>query len=283
MNSRTWVLMFALVLGLAAAAHARVPAEPNILDAQAGATAGQHPAGPEAGETSLPQGLRKLPQEIVGDQRFLWARPFRLQREDLPWTAALLGTGAGLIATDRGVGQRLSQSPPGGTFRFGRRVSQIGGAAGDVSIASAFYIVGRLRGNERARTTGVLGLRALADALLVVESLKTVSQRPRPTRDGGRIRNHNADGEFFTGGRSFPSGHATEGWGLATVVACRYSDRRWVPPVAYGLAGLVSVARVLERKHFPGDTFVGGSIGFMIGRHVCHAASATPAATARHW
>jgi membrane-associated phospholipid phosphatase len=116
----------------------------------------------------------------------------------------------------------------------------------------------------------MLGLRALANSFIVVESLKTVTQRPRPTRDGGRLRNDNAEGDFFEGGRSFPSGHAIASWSLATVVTCQYGHRRWVPVLAYGLAGLVSTSRLLERKHFPSDTFVGGALGFMIGRHVCH-------------
>lgn len=230
------------------------------------------PPNPEPGEAPRPA-LKGLAHDVLRDQGFLWGRPFRLKRPDVLWTAAVLGAAGGLIAIDRRAGQEISETWPGDLFRFGRRVSQIGGAAGDFGVASAFYVVGRLNGDDRARTTGVLGLRALADALIVVESLKTAAQRPRPTRDGGRLRRHNADGEFFTGGRSFPSGHATEGWALATLVACQYSHRRWVPPVAFSLAGVVSVARVLQRQHFPGDTFVGGSIGFMIGRHVCHSAS----------
>lgn len=231
--------------------------------------------------------LKGVAQDVLRDQAFLWSRPFRLKRSDLRWTGALLGVSGGLLATDRRVGQEMSETPPGDLFRFGRRVSQIGGLEGDVAVAGAFYMVGRLAGDERARTTGVLGLRAFADALIVVGSLKTVTQRPRPTQKGGRVRQHDADGEFFTGGRSFPSGHAMDNWALATVVACQYSDRRWVSPVAYSLAGLVSIARVAQRRHFPGDTFVGGSIGFMIGRHVCHSASSgaavlTPRAS-RRW
>lgn len=254
-------------------------AEPlSNIDVVVGQTAPVDIRMQPAGRAPRPT-LTGLAHDVLRDQGFLWSRPFRLNRSDLPWTVGLLGTAGGLIATDRRVGQELSGTPPGDLFRFGRRVSHIGGGAGDLSVASAFYVVGRLAGNERARTTGVLGLRALADALIVVESLKTVAQRPRPTRDGGRVRVHNADGEFFTGGRSFPSGHAIQGWALATVVACRYPDRRWVAPVAYSLAGFVSVARTLHRQHFPGDTFVGGSIGFMIGRHVCHSASSSSASS----
>ncbi|MFQ5664450.1 MAG: phosphatase PAP2 family protein [Terriglobia bacterium] len=227
--------------------------------------------------------LKGLPGNILRDQKFLWLRPFRSKRSDIPWAVALLGTTAALIAIDRPVGQELSDSPPGAGFAFSRRVGQLGGGLTDFGVAGTFYLVGRWRGNERARTTGLLGLQAVADSLIVVEILKTASQRPRPTRAGGRLRNHNADGEFFAGGRSFPSGHAIEAWALATVVAHQYRQRRWVAPTAYGLAGLVAVARVTQRKHFPADIFVGSVLGYLIGSHVAHAASLGPSSTPRRW
>ncbi|MFQ5926233.1 MAG: phosphatase PAP2 family protein [Terriglobia bacterium] len=236
-----------------------------------------------ASEASAPHPptLKELPRNILRDQKFLWLRPFRLQRTDLPWLAALLGTTAGLIALDRPVGQELSDTPPGAGFAFSRRVSQLGGGLTDFGVAGAFYLIGRWRGDARARTTGLLGLEAVADSLIIVEILKTASQRPRPTRAGGRLRNQNAEGEFFTGGRSFPSGHAAEAFALATVVAQQYRHRRWLPPTAYGLAGLVAVARLTQRKHFPADTFVGSVLGYLIGRHVWHAAHPAPTQTSR--
>lgn len=227
--------------------------------------------------------LKDLPRNILRDQKFLWLRPFRMKRADAPWATGLLGTTAGLMAIDRPVGQELSDAPPGAGFAFSRRVEQLGGGLTDFGIAGAFYLVGRWRGDERARATGLLGFQAVADSLIMVAILKTASQRPRPTLADGRVRNHNADGGFFVGGRSFPSGHAAEAWALATVVAHQYRHRRWVPPTAYGLAGLVAVSRVTARKHFPADIFVGSVLGYLIGRHVYHSASCEQTETSRLW
>lgn len=235
------------------------------------------------GAYSQHRSLKELPRNILRDQAFLWLRPFRLKRSDVPWAAAIIGTSAGLIAIDRPVGQELSDDPPGGGFAFSRRGGQFGGGLTDFGIAGTFYLVGRWRDDEHARNTGLLGLQAVADSLIMVEILKTASQRPRPTLPGGDLRNHNADGEFFAGGRSFPSGHSAEAWALATVVADRYRHRRWVPPTAYGMAGLCAVLRVSGRKHFPGDIFVGSVLGYLIGRHVLHSASSGPADSSRQW
>jgi len=222
--------------------------------------------------------LKELPRQVILDQKFLWLRPFRLTLADAPWAGAIVAATGTLMATDRRVGQGLSDTPPGSGYRFSRNIGRLGSPLTGAGVAGLIYLVGRGRGDERAQTTGLLGWEALADSLLIVEVLKNATQRPRPTFSGGSVRNHNADGQFFAGGRDFPSGHAAGAWALAAVVAERNRHRRWVAPVGYSLAGFVSVARITERRHFPSDVFVGATLGFLIGRHV--ARSAEPDATA---
>jgi membrane-associated phospholipid phosphatase len=227
--------------------------------------------------------FKELPRQIILDQKFLWLRPFQPKRADLPWAGAIVGTTAGLIAVDRRVGQGLSDSPPGHGYTFSRRIGRLGAPWTGVGIAGAIYLAGRWRGDERAQTTGLLGWRALADSVLIVEVLKNATQRPRPTFSGGSVRNHNADGQFFAGGRAFPSGHAAGAWAIATVISHRHAQRPWIPPIAYGLAGLVSVSRITQRRHFPADVFVGAVLGHLIGRHVAHTAQQNPTEKRSHW
>jgi membrane-associated phospholipid phosphatase len=211
--------------------------------------------------------LRALPRSILRDQQQLWLQPFRVKRSEVPWILAFAGATAGLIRIDRPFGQELTEDPPGTGHAVSRRVGQFSDATANFSVAGAFYLVGRWRSEERARTTGLLGLRALANSTIIVHSLKAVTRRPRPGNEAGDA-NHNSDGEFFTGGGSFPSGHAAGAWALATVVARQYEHRRWVPLTAYGLAGLVAGSRITARKHFPSDVVVGSALGFVVGRHV---------------
>ena len=72
---------------------------------------------------------------------------------------------------------------------------------------------------------------------------------------------------FWGGGTSFPSGHATSAFAVATVFAYEYRDHLAVPVAAYSLASLVAVSRVGARRHWLSDVFAGGSMGFMLGRH----------------
>ena len=141
-------------------------------------------------------------------------------------------------------------------------VSRLGEFYVTGGTAAAFYFVGRATKDARARETGLLGAEALIDSAIVVEALKTASQRQRPPVD-------HTSGEFFDGGSSFPSGHAVSAWSLATVIAAEYGRRR--PLVrfgVYGLAAAVSVSRYTGRNHFLSDVLVGSAIGYGIGRYV---------------
>jgi membrane-associated phospholipid phosphatase len=83
-----------------------------------------------------------------------------------------------------------------------------------------------------------------------------------PYSDSFFIESHNP---FHSGG--FYSVHAMAANSVATVIAHRYRSDRWVPYVAYGLAGAISFSRMTRSDHFPSDVFFGGAMGFVIARY----------------
>jgi membrane-associated phospholipid phosphatase len=106
-----------------------------------------------------------------------------------------------------------------------------------------------------------LGLEAIGHSQLIVFIMKEATQRERPQTDEARKG-------FWRGGDSFPSGHAAGSFALASVFAYEYRDHIAVPITAYTLATAVSLSRMSARKHWFSDVFVGGSMGFLIGRYV---------------
>ena len=108
----------------------------------------------------------------------------------------------------------------------------------------------------------MLGGEALIDGGIVAFGIKHATQRRRPRAQ--------EPGDFFEGGLSFPSGHTTAAWSLATVVANEYRHNRLVQVSAYGLATAASMARFTGRNHFLSDVLVGSAIGYGIGRYVYH-------------
>ncbi len=66
---------------------------------------------------------------------------------------------------------------------------------------------------------------------------------------------------------SFPSGHATTVFSLATMIASTYTH--WaVGPVAYGMGVLTAWARVNDNKHWASDVFFGCVLGYYIAKVV---------------
>jgi membrane-associated phospholipid phosphatase len=230
------------------------------VTAQTPSVSPQPTAQPTPQARPTPTLERHLLGNLLRDQAAIWTSPLRVRESDARWLAPLgIGTVA-LIATDR---RTAGEVDDGGSLpSVSRHISSIGSGYATGGAALTFYLVGRARHEARARETGLLGAEALIDGGIVGQGLKLMTQRPRPLNDGGR-------GRFFTGGNSFPSGHAIAVWSLATVVAYEYGERR--PLVrfgAYGLASAVSLSRYTGRKHFLSDALVGSAIGYGIGRYV---------------
>ena len=134
----------------------------------------------------------------------------------------------------------------------------------------ALYAAGAARGDERLRETGLLGAEALVDAILVSNALKVATWRERPLEGYGSGRFWKGPGRFWNSGASFPSGHSTQVWAVASVVAHEYPRPRIIPIAAYGVAGTVMASRFAQRKHFASDVVAGAAIGWFIGRYVFH-------------
>ncbi len=249
----------------------------NLANGQTSAPEAQPSPSPKA----TPSLEKKFFRNILNDQVAIWTSPFHATRTDSKFLVPIGLTTAALIATDRRSAEELGEH--GGNerrVRISLQLSRPGGAYTSGAIAGTFYLVGLAKHDSRARETGILGAEALIDSKIVYSVLKQVTQRPRPL-----VPDPNDD--FFDGGNSFPSGHATDAWALATVIASEYHDRKAVQVTAYALASAVSLSRYTGRAHFLSDVFVGSVIGYGIGRyvykkhHVPEAGDETDAGSAR--
>jgi hypothetical protein len=223
-----------------------------------------HAQEPSPGPTPSPP--RSLESEffknVVRDQKAIWTAPVHLDKGDTKWLVpSSLGL-MSLVTTDRITGDRIAKFER--PVKVSRAISQVGAEYSVGAAAGAFYLIGRAGHNVRARETGVLTAEALVNSVIVESALKTAFQRVRPLDGEDRS-------EFFDGGASFPSGHSTQVWAAATVIANEYKHHRSVQIAAYGVATAVSLARVTAHKHYFSDVLAGSALGYAIGRFVFRA------------
>ncbi|MBI5776774.1 MAG: phosphatase PAP2 family protein [Nitrospirae bacterium] len=144
--------------------------------------------------------------------------------------------------------------------RIGDAGYVIGSGVSLIAISGLFVAVGYARANPVWRQAGLRGWVAQALTAILVQGLKHGIGRPRP-------RLHRED-EFFTGPSlesgldTFPSGHASASFTVATVVAKYCPALAWP---AYGLAGFIAVTRVFRGSHFVSDVVAGVVLGIVVG------------------
>jgi len=94
---------------------------------------------------------------------------------------------------------------------------------------------------------------------IITPALKFTIGRARPDAEQGA---HSFSP--FQGSASLPSGHATQAFAVASVIAGHYRSW-WVWTVAYGTAGLVGFSRVYHDVHWTSDVLAGAFIGTAVG------------------
>jgi membrane-associated phospholipid phosphatase len=208
----------------------------------------------------------KLPRNFLQDQKDIWLFPVQQLGRGRNWlpTLAVMGVTAGLIVADPHDTPyfRRTQRFEGFNDAFSGRIT-----AGEIAaVPAAFLIVGHFRHDSYAEKTALLAGEAYADSAIVDIVMKAATRRLRPSDipPSGRFsdtffRSHVSPTGINT---SFPSGHAAAAFAVATVFSHRYRQHRWVPWVAYGVAGAISFSRITNQAHFPSDVFLGAALGY---------------------
>jgi membrane-associated phospholipid phosphatase len=206
-------------------------------------------------------------RHVLADEKGIVLSPLRSPAYNLWWILPLgVGTGVALH-NDTGVIRGLGVNPT--REDHFEKISTYGGLYLPWAAAGVGYFAGEKKRNSTLTDTAVLAAEAMADATILDEGLKYAIDREGPMRD-------NAHGKLWPQGisgwpnsPSMPSEHAMNVWSFAHVVAGQYNGIA-TQAIVYGLAGTVSVSRVIARQHFPSDVIVGSTLGWLVGGYVLH-------------
>jgi len=255
-------LVLACVLGSAAI----VAQQPSSLGPQPGGSSTAQAVGLEIAISPV-----QLAKNVLHDQKPIWTFPGKTVRGKhwKPVLAVALGT-AGLVVLDPYTEPYFHDRSRFSAYNTGPLRGRNTTLA-ETLTPVAFYVAGLAKHSTHARNTGLLAAEGLVGAQIVSFVMKQAAGRLKPSDipPDGNLR----DTWFkykggLTNGGSFPSGHSASAFAVATVIAERYPEHRWLPWVAYGTATFLSLSRLPARAHFPSDIFIGAALGYSISHFV---------------
>jgi membrane-associated phospholipid phosphatase len=122
-----------------------------------------------------------------------------------------------------------------------------------IPLTVGLFAAGRASSDSRFRAATYDMAEAMAVTGIYTAGLKNAVKRQRP--DG-------------TDRLSFPSGHTSSMFSLASVANAHYGPKVGVP--AFALASAVGLSRIERGKHNLSDVLAGATVGFVVGRSVAH-------------
>lgn len=210
----------------------------------------------DPGQPSLLDEFRLLPATFV--HSFSSPRTW----DEAAWTAfpSWVGGIAGISLMDEWARELADRPLPDAAHAVLDFVEPLGMEA-SFGVLGGFYAAGLVLDDRRARSVALEGLAAsvLAGGIITPVLQRVVGRkRPRHSPD-------THDFEPFSGHIGFPSGHVTQAFAVASVIATEY-DSGWVDAAAYGLAGGVALHRLVNDAHHLSDVTAGALIGTVVGR-----------------
>lgn len=131
-------------------------------------------------------------------------------------------------------------------------------------LLGTIYFTGKK--NSRHRQVALTGIKAFIISGAFVQAAKHIFHRHRPG-DNDPPNPSLWEGPFplQTSYTSFPSGHTTTAFAVASVLACGYKDKKWIGITSYTMATLVGLSRIHDGEHWASDIFGGAVLGTFIG------------------
>lgn len=218
------------------------------------------PKRPSLAPRDLWRDVKVEAKRYVADSFAVVTAPLHWKAADWQRAGGIVLLIGGLMLADKSIDREAQQQRSGFTDRVADATTGFGGGYG-VNVAIGFLAAGYLFRDWDLRETGREALEAgFITHVLTKSVFKPAFGRQRPVVSDGQTVFRPG-----TSNDSFPSGHATEAFSVASVIAMR--SKGWVLPVlAYAAATVVAFDRVNDRVHFASDVAAGAALGTAVGR-----------------
>ena len=129
-------------------------------------------------------------------------------------------------------------------------------------IVGGSYVGGCIFHKDKPKLFAMMAAKSLVIAGSTTTVIKYIAERHRPYQDNP-ANPENWDGPMGNFSHvSFPSGHTTVAFSLATMIALEYPRPIIIPILVYGFAACTAFGRINGNFHWGSDVLLGACIGY---------------------
>jgi len=221
-------------------------------------------SSPESPRVGLPARAGNALVALGSDIGYVVTSPFRLNRNGVLKTVAVLGVTGMIYVMDDEILARLQRGDSPvyeGIADVGDALEPAGFMPNSLMAWGSAALVGKIAGWNGLETASL----QIIESHLIGGGIRNASK----WLIGRRRPNEEKSSQFFefNGGTSFPSGHAAVMFEAATVLSMRTKSLP-VSIVCYTAATSVAIQRIESKGHWPSDVFLTAVVSTVVARAV---------------
>jgi membrane-associated phospholipid phosphatase len=208
-------------------------------------------------------------KSYLTDTRDIAISPLRWKKKDWLIVGSAVAVGTLVYVFDDEIRGVFQSNRSGFTNSVSNNfLEPFGSGLYSLPLFAGLFLHGEFSDNDKSKTVALDALKTYVLTAGMVTIMKQLFKRHRPFHD--QIPDSKQwEGPFgdskYT---SFPSGHTMTAFALASYVSSAYRDKKWVGIASYTIAGLVGLSRINDDEHWASDVFIGGVIGYAVGKCV---------------
>ena len=189
--------------------------------------------------------------------------PFHSTSKQYLYAGGLLAAGAGLYFADEWIYNQVPAASASTKNSLELFVEPFGNGFYSGPILAGMFLYGILAKRPRPRDAAMAAGASFFVASLFTRGLKYALNRSRPQANLGNNFWRPFAAPFSL---SFPSGHTTGAFAIASALSCYYKDKPYLSYFLFGGASVVAVSRIVKGEHWASDVFAGALVGYTVGR-----------------
>jgi membrane-associated phospholipid phosphatase len=202
---------------------------------------------------------------LFDDSYYILTSPWRWNDSDWRTASFVAGAIGGLFLLDDNIQNVFEDNRSSTTDDLSDFFEPFGNAAYTLPALVGFYLYGHSEGKEKIERTALLATESFLVTSLFTTVLKVGIGRARPDKLNSSSSTFEGP---FSSNVSFPSGHTSTVFAIATVVANEYDENPLVTPISYGIATMTGLSRINDNQHWISDVFAGAALGYFTAKTI---------------